>query len=192
MGADLVDVSIDVYSGQPGNTTISRTCDAPDMDIRQQDGAVRGRGNRANSKGRADYPATYQRRSRIPILSPGHCTKAIKQPDSSIRADSQHLLIVCSDIDHVTDGYGACQRKIAGRDRIPRTPRQTPTQRVAVNDSKGSPVPVGHKAFDLLPWPFLMADSVGKGEQPVVPGSGKYGRIGHHRVIAVRAAIPAA
>ena len=175
VGTNLVDVTVDVDGGLPSPTAVRRPRNAPDVNVRQEHGAVRGRGYRTNSERWSDELAVYDRRARVPSVSPRHGVEAAELVDLAICADAQDACIVGTDVDDVVDCHRARELTLTSRDRIPLAVKRAPAKRVSGDDSESAAMPVWRKRPDRLTGELLVAGLTSEDEQPIAPRRRKYG-----------------
>ena len=182
VGTNLVDVTVDVDGGFPSHTAVRRPGDAPDVNVGEEHGAVRGRGYRANPERWSDELAVYERRACVPFVSPRDGVEAAELVDLAICADAQDACIVRPDVDDVVDCHGARELKLTGRNRTPLAVTSAPAKRVSVDDSESTAVPVGRKRSNRLTGELVVTGLASDDEQPIAPRRRKYSR-GCHRSI---------
>jgi hypothetical protein len=153
------------------------------MNAGEKHGAVAGRRHRANPERRPDNLPVYQRRARVPGVSPRHRIEAAKHLDLTICADLQHVCVVCAKVDQISDSDGTRQRKLAGRDRAPFALRRTPAKRVLINDSQRTSMPIGRKRSHRLTGEFLIVGRARKDEQTIAPRCDKYVWLRHWSIL---------
>jgi len=182
VGTNLVDITVDVDGGLPGHAAVHRPRDAPDVNVDEEHGAVRGRGDRANPERWPDEVSIYQRRACVPCVSPRHGVEPGELVDLAICADAQDACLVRPDVDDVADCHRACELAVTGRDRHPLAVTGAPAKGVSVDDSESTAVPVWRKRSNRLAGELVVTALACDNEQSIAPGRRKYSW-GCHRSI---------
>ena len=173
MRTNFVHITVDVDSGFPSHTAVRRPRYATDVNVGKEHGPVRGCGYRANPERRSDELAVYERRARVPFVTPRHGVEAAELVDLAICADAQDACIVGPDVDDVADCHGAREWKLTGSDRTPLALKRAPAKRVSVDDSESAAVPVSRKSSDRLTGELVVTGLASDDEQPIAPRSEK-------------------
>lgn len=166
---DFVDVAVDVDGGLPSHTAVRRPRDAPDVNVREEHGAVRCRGDRANPERWPNVVAVNECRARIPCISPRHGVKAAELVDLASYAHAQSACVVGPDVHVIANRDGARELKIARRDRAPLTVRRASAKRMSIDDGDGAAMPVGRKRSNRPASKLLPTALTGEGQQPIAP-----------------------
>ena len=124
--ANLVDVAIDVNGRLPRYAAVGRPRDTADVDVGEEDRAVRRCGDRADPERRSHALTVDDCRARIPCLTPLDRVEAAELLESSVRVDAQNAGIVGSDIDHGADRHATREIHLRGRDGAPHAVGRTP------------------------------------------------------------------
>jgi hypothetical protein len=118
---NLVNVAIDINGRLPRDTTVGRPRDTADVDVCEEDRAVRGCSDRADPQRRPHALTVDHCRARIPRITPRNVVEAAELLDSSVRVDAQKAGVLRSDIDHVAHCHATREIDLCGRHCAPHT-----------------------------------------------------------------------
>ena len=172
--ANAVDVAIDVDGGLPRDAAVGRARDTADVDVGEEDRAVRRCGDRADPERRSHALTVDDGRARIPCLTPCDRVEAAERLECSVRADAQNAGIVGSDVDHVADHHATREIHLRGREGAPYASRRTPAKGAAVDNRESAARPVRRERSDRLSAQLLVAVLARDDEQAVAPCGHKH------------------
>src|SRR5712691_9418212 len=190
MGADLVDVAVDVDSGLPRRAAVRRPGDTADVDVGEKHRAVRGGGYRADPERRSDALTVDDCRACVPCVAPCNLVEAAELLEFSPRVDAQNACIISPDVDDVADRHAAREIELRGRDRAPHAVGSAPAQRASVDDGERTTMPVGCERSDRLIAELLGGSLAPDDEQPVAPSGHKHCWSCHDGMLSTRRAPP--
>ena len=97
MRTDLMNISIDVDRGVPGQASISRARNSAHMDVGEKYGAIASRRDGPDSKRRPQELAVHDRRTRIPFFAAFDGVKTVKTLLCAVRINPQDMRVIRSD-----------------------------------------------------------------------------------------------